>query len=340
MASALEKVITLYGLLGDLESSYGGGATLTAADDAILLADKIDVPIMAAVTGERGPAPGVGASFARVQPRGWYTEFPLIVIARGAGSAYSTSVVPRDLHAALQMSGHSAVLDDTGGSEQYTYAPVSALDDFESAAFEGYSRDEMIELVGAYSDFIFDIDGASFMRCEFPLRAVVDALPVDTALPSMTYQDLTVIPPTAVNLSIALGNFTGARSRKIRFQANRNVFGPRIDQNAASNPLAGFGIGRRNPTIEWTIEQTALATSPYHAAAAIDPYRLRDAGTELAFSFTLGSAQYNRIVFTASQVQVVDVRSEEDDEAALWTLALECHTSDAVTDDDYQIELT
>jgi hypothetical protein len=340
MASALEKVITLYGLLGDLETNYGEGATLQESTHAILLNDKIDVPIMAAVTGERGPAPGVGASFARVQPRGWYSEFTVPIAARGAGSAYSASVFPRDLHTLLQISGHAAEVDTTPGSEKWTYTPVSALADFESGAFHGHSRDERVVLAGAYSDFAFEIDGASFMICEFPVRTIVDTLPLDVVLPSMTYQDLTVIPPSAVNLQIALGNFTGGRSRKIRFQANRNVFGPRIDQNAATNPLAGFGLGRRNATIEWTIEQEDLAGTPYHSATALDPYRLRDAGTELAFGFTLGATQYNKLVFSAPQVQVVDVRKEEDDEAALWTLALECHTSDAVTDDDYEIEAT
>ena len=77
----MSKAPFLYGLLGKAEGSYGGGATLVAADDGIIVIDKPQVDLEYLFDGTRGQdnqAPGTGARLRRATPQGLGATFDVV----------------------------------------------------------------------------------------------------------------------------------------------------------------------------------------------------------------------------------------------------------------------
>jgi hypothetical protein len=68
------------------------------------------------------------------------------------------------------------------------------------------------------------------------------------------------------------------------------------NQNAAAVMLArALAVATSRSTV--TIRDAREGSESVHAASTIDPKRLYEAGTELAWSIALGSTQYNRRTF-------------------------------------------
>lgn len=314
------KTITVFGLLGDIEATYGGGGALVAGTDGILLAEAALCKINYLHDGMRAPGATTGGPPVRSSPTGRWGEFTPRVEMRGKNSAYSGSVWSQELHTFLRSSGHDAAFS----VDKWTYTPSST--NIDSGFYELYTRGQMWSMVGAYSDFNITVDGPGFAIAEFPTTGLIDALPTDVALPAITYD--THQPPKAINMGIDINGVTGLVVKGLRFSKSRTN-SPRNDINAGGH--AGYAPGRRESLTEIDVEMDSLGT--------LDPYALRDAGTVLsAFTWQLGSAANNIVTFAANTgSQIVDVDEGEEGEVGVWTL----HVAHGVTpgaDDDYVIE--
>jgi hypothetical protein len=320
--------------LGDTESAYGGGATLVAGTHGIRLASPAVGTIEYAYGGERSPSTSSGGTTERTTPAGAFGSLPVAVEARGRGSAYSATDYAEDLHVLLQIAGHNATYSATP-TPQWTYTPDSLPANVPSGAFEAYGRGEVYELIGTYAGFGLEMAGPGIAIANFDIQGLITTLPVDAALPSITLN--TLKPPVAKDISVVIGNYTAAVVRSLTFSRNTDS-GPRLDLNGTTGH-AGFALGRRAAQTEIEIEAAALTTGgpPWTAAGTINPYELRDSAETFAFSWTLGSVQYNRIGFSAPQSQIAAVELSDDGPVATWRLTIEHHMTTPSADDEYAI---
>lgn len=331
-----EKLTVRHGVLGKLEGSYNEGIATTApaaASDGLLPEEEFVATLESIHSGEREADAGAGGRYKRAPASGRVGTFTLPVVARGAGSAYSATVVPPELHTLLRVAGHSATLDATTGAEKYTYAPDR--DAADSAAFELYGRGQKWPLTGVLATMGFEVEAGGFLRFSFDAQGVGGTV-ADASRPSITLDGQE--PPKAESLSVTIGNYTGGVVRAIRFTQNREL-GRRTDLN--TDGFAGVAPGPWDPTLEIDLEMDALAgASPWHAAGDLDPYRLFDDAEAVSVGFTVGTDQYNKIKVTAPQAQMSGYPQEgEDGPTGVWTLPFTLPQSAPAADDEYSIVL-
>lgn len=318
---ALTKTTNVFGLLVDVETVYGDGATLAAGDDGVRLFEEATLAIGYENDGDRG---GLIGRRARVAPTGQTGSAPLRVEGKGAGAAYSASVLPEE-DVLLRICGHERTDDFTVSSENVIYAPESDVSSYESGGAELYSRGQRYDMAGMYGTMSFSLD-SGFLVYTFEVGGIVENDPVDIALPAITLSS--VQPPQAQNITFDIGGVTGLVVRAANFTSSRATQN-RLDINAATG-LAGLAAGARDPQLEVTFESPTLAT--------YDPWADWSAGTLKAGSFRVGLAgapgQYNRLNFAAPQAQVIGVEEDSEDVATLYRVTyLLTETADGVNDD-------
>lgn len=328
-----DKSPHLWGVMAKVEASYGAGATVAVGDDGWLVVEEPLPDIGWGYAGERGKAAGSGANLKRAAKNGETCTVDLVGEFIGPGDAYAADNFAQGIHAALQMAGHSATVDVTGGSEKFTYAPITALGDWTSLGLELYVDGEKYILKGAYSDLTIAAEDGGVPIWTFPTQALV-TLPTDAAVPVITsYPSL--VPPTAVNITLNLGTFASAIVRSFEFRKQQG-FSPRTNQNTALGH-SGFTPGRRNAQLDVLVEKTALVADPYHTSAGLDARQLEKAATAIALDLVVGSEQFQRFKIDADQAQLIDVGDERDGDAALWALTFDLLPSAPHLNDDYVI---
>ncbi len=335
------KLITLIGMLAKSEASYGAGGSLSTSTDGILLPNDAEIPVKLeyAFDGSRPMGPGTGGAIARTTPKGRIASFQVPILARGAGAAYSASVLPKDLDIWLRAAGRKRVIDTTVGAENVTYTPSSLKTDWASFLAGGYTGEQLWSFLGGYCAASWQLDGAGFLKFMFDTKAIISALPTDAAVPAITYQSpTTVLPPVTENMVVNIGAYTAPIVYKASWKDGRTIVGPRKNV-VAPGGIAGFGLSiKRKEQFTVTIERTALVGSPYNTVAGLDPYNLRDRATNLAFQVQLGTTgNYNVVQHTANNCQIVDIAEDKEDPTGLWTLTLEAHPSSPTADDDSTI---
>lgn len=323
------KVTIIYGMEAQIEPSYGGAVTFAPATDAVLLAEPSVMEVGYLHAGDRAMATGTAGTLPQAAPSGRKTEFPFKVECRGLGVLYANTLAasPRDLHFALRASGLAATFSGGVGSEKWTYAPES--DTFESLALRLFARGQQYDLTSAYVDFGFSFETPGFCIFDFNAKGKI-GVPVDAAIPG-TLGYLTPLPPKTQSVAFTFNAIasTNFKVRRAEFQLGRAIV-DRNDGNDATG-YAGVGAGRRSPTLTVQIEALPLAT--------LNPWTLRDAATQFALSFQVGTTQYNRMKFLTpgSTAQLVDVKESEDDPVALWDLTFKLPCSTGAANDDFNI---
>jgi hypothetical protein len=321
-----DKLITIYGVTGKLESSYAGGGTPSTSTDGILCAELPKLSLAYANDGSRAMPPGTAGFQKRVAPSARTGEATIKMEPRGAGAAYGASVLP-GVHTLMRVAGFDAAIVTTGGIEKVTYTPTPGPGSFASGAFWFYERGQLYPVSALYSDFELAFDGPSVPLMSFATKGIVLAAITDVAVPAITYGDAAILPPKAVGIAFAHGAVTGLRVRGASFKLGREI-SPRLDVNA-SGGHAGFSIGRRAPTLEVTIETPLIAT--------IDPHVLWAAGSTAALTMTIGATQYNRYKLTAPAGQIVGVEELEDGPTALTKLTYQLNPSASNLNDEVAV---
>ena len=324
------KSIILYGLAGLTETSYGSADSVTLGTDGIQLFEEFVITPEYLQSGERGAPPGSAVAQQKFAAPGgrFFTGQPTVQV-RGSGAAYSASVKPADIHTLFEISGHSATLVDT---VSWTYVPHVLTTTPESGVFEGYARNRLHPLSGVYGSLGFVIEGGGFCNMTCDMRGILGH-PTEVDLPAITYS--TVMHPKAEAMGIAIGNYTAGVLRRVEFAQGR-VLVDRLDMSG-TDLYPGVAFGRLAPTLTIVIEADDLhGTTPWHAAAAIDPDRMYYEGEEFEVSFTLGSTTFNKFTFTASQCQLTGPAVEQDDgPTALWELSMQLNPSTVILSDPY-----
>lgn len=331
------KLVTLHGLLGKEEATYGTAIALTTTSDGLLMqfTDRNQGnlwPITHAFDGDLGPSVANGAMTKRAAPAGKSVGFSIPFRAKGAGAAYATATVP-NVHKILKASGFDGAVVTTASSEKWTYTPTAEGTGYASLTLNGYTRGQMHALTGAVGTLTIQMDNQAPPTWVWDGRAIAGAI-TDVAVPSITYPSFSVVPPSASSVAVAIGDFITPVLLNATFTYNRGIDNPRVP---ISGTHLGFVPSGHGPRWTMTIEATALVGSPYHTSAGLDPYALRDAATSIPVSATVGTTQYNKYTISMPTAQLVNVTDANNGPTATWTLEFAAHSSTPVLNDDVSI---
>jgi hypothetical protein len=338
MPAAAAKVLHVLQCQAKVEATQNTAIALTPAQDGLQLYYKdkkgAKLSYKYLYDGDMGPNVGSLGRAKRVTPSGIEITGGLPFVFRGSGAAYSASVVP-SFHTWLKASGYTAVVDITGGAEKWTYTPTVAGSTVSTLTMELYERGMKYAAAGVMGSVKVDAPDLAPPIWMFDVHGI-GTLPTDSAAITPTYPNSSVAPPLGGTFTLTLGSLgANAVVRKWGFDLRREVV-PRLNQSATGTH-AGFAPGDRFPVMTVTLEATALATTPFTSATAIDAAQLRDVGTSLAAVLQLGSAQYNRCKINFAQAQVIDWADSDDNGVATIDLTIAGYNSTPTAPDDHTI---
>lgn len=322
-----QKLATIFGALGTLESSYDSGGALSAATDGILMREETLLTVDPIVEGGRGRAPAGMGTLTRSNTGGLKGDITIPIEGRGQGSAYATAAdeVP-DLHNILRAAGHDAAfVTDTWNFTPQGWDGTTPA--FDSLVMELYGRGEKYAMQAAYATVGFEVELGGYMNWACQLMGLASN-PVDAALPSITYN---TTEPAKALAGLSVGLFTTAKWRSIEFTQARTI---------GARSLYGFAPGYRAPQFTVQVEATPLVGGVGHTAGGLDPWALREQSTGVALALQVGSVAGNTFDFAASNAQCISIAQEEEDGVAMWRLGFALAQSDLVSADDYTLSFS
>lgn len=320
--AAPAKTVEVGGLLAKVETTYGTGVVPSPTTDAVLmyLGDRFGLGVPATLdykgNGENGVNPGNIGPKKRSALSGRSFAMPIPHQFKGSGAAYSASVFP-SMHTLLRLSGFTAAVTVTPGSEKWVYTP-HVPGTFDGGTLYAYGRRELWTANGVLLDWTMSGDGPTAPVHQFSAVGVGN-LPTDAALASITYPALTIEPPIASAVTLTLGSYVTAEVLKFGFSLGRNLSTERVNLNGAA-AHQGFYPAGFAPKFTCTIEATAHVGSPFHTSAGLDPYKLEELQTNIVAGLQIGTTQYNRWKLDFPQVQL---RVKPSNNNAIATIDLE-----------------
>lgn len=314
-----DKSVVVYGLNGAVESTYGTAITATTA---IQMAGLPDLTPGFAYDGERPQPPGSTGRSRTAPVSGKTGAMTVQVEGKGAGTTYTTAVFVPSIHNLLLASGFDASL--AGGA--YTFSPSPLPTGYDSLSLDCFTRGEKFPLSGVYADMAIVFENAAPALFEFSVQGILGT-ETDAAVPSITYDALTVLPPNMDGLTVTINSVTTLIVRSGRFEMGWASDNPRVDLNAATGH-AGFSRGRRDPRLRLTVENPD--------SSELNVRSLRDAGTVFAAAMTMGSGSYNNWVLTLAQ-STMRFAYNDDDPLSLIDLEIVPHVSTPIANDDVSL---
>lgn len=334
------KVLHVLGMLAKAESTYGTYVAQTTTADGVQLqyADR-NVGAMADILydydGAIGPSVSVLGQRLRVAPSGKSIEGEFPMRAVPAGVAYSAAIVP-SIHTMLKANGFDATVSTGAGTEKWTYTPTPAGTTYGSTSASLYSRGELTTVAGFIGSPKLDFSNPQPPIWTFGMKGIINAMPTDVALPTITYPLQTIAPPLASAILFTMGSLsTNAVVYSGSFDFGREL-SPRVGLSGSGAHL-GFVPGDFKPQFTITLEATALATTPFTSSTGFDPYQLRDVATQFACSIRFGSTQYNKFTLSFPQAQVIDVKPSNNGPIATVDLTIAAANSTASANDSCSI---
>lgn len=322
------KVIKGFGLTSKLEASYNAGGSLSPSTDGVQMEELATFKITPANDGSRPTPPGGLGSQRRVAPSAFTGDLTCKVAPKGAGAAYSASVVP-NIHTLLRSCGFDGAVTTTGGSEKWEYTPIAPGSTVASLVQGIYGRGQLYPFQGVLGDFTLTIPAGGIPIFEYHGMGIA-AQPTDVTLPMITYPNLGQDPPKATNIGFQINSVPFAFViREVRIKWGRKV-SPRLDANAAG-VHAGLWGQSRTPTMEIDVETPA--------SSLMDLWQMFTAAPgQFGWQLTIGTAQYNKYVIlgpTAQQMALPDEKA--DGEVSISTLPLQLNPSAVSANDEMLI---
>ncbi len=320
---AQTKSTVLFGVAVDTESSYGGGGTIELSEDGVRMREEVLATISYLTDGGRGEHPSTGLRLKKGVPSAREISFAPSFLIKGSGAVYSATVFP-EVHRILRIAGWDAAVEVGAGVETWTYV-LTALSGSPSSGFgDGYGRGQKYSFTHAYADMGYVVEAGGYAVMSADIRAVMDAVPTDVSLPSITYSS--VMEPKAHAAVLSIGDFITPVWTQFEFQQGR-VIESRMGGNATIAHV-GFALGRNDPRIIIDLEATALVGSPFHTSAGLDPGALYNAATEISISLQMGSVQYNKWTHTFSACQLIEPPEEPaDGPTGKWRLTFQVNNA-------------
>jgi hypothetical protein len=269
-------MLKLSTMLAKLEVTEGTDATPAAADGFFAMVQppnpKVDVHRVAVHTGAGSLLPSVVGSRR--------FEGQATVLLRGAGTAYSTSVLPK-ADSLLRLCGFAGTLGTGTTGQSYTLRSSG----FESFSVYQYVSGVLYKLLGCRGlpVLTFPLGGVPSLQAN--LRALY-AAPTDvanvvpTGEPSLGYPVM-----LASAFQIGTGNFA-AKHGEIKIDFGRTIT-PREDATATTGYAGMEMLPDRVPVMTVEAEATLEGGFPFFADLV--------AGTQLSCSFQAGTTQWNQI---------------------------------------------
>jgi len=337
--AAPAKLVQIMGFLGKEEATYGTAIAVTTTADGIQLQyENRDYPwasIEYAFDGDLGPSVGNLGTVLRAAQGGQSVKFEAVTRAKGAGAAYSATVVP-SIHRLLKAAGFDAASVTTASSEKWTYTPTGPGTTYTSLTTELYGRGEKFPCVGMISDWSFDFTNQAPPIHKFTLSGLLNSAVVDVATPTITYPLTSIQAPLAQNVSLTLGSLTtNAVILSGSFTLGREILARSVLSGTAGH--LGFIPRGIMPDVKVVLEATALVGSPYTGASAFDPYLLQSTGQNFAFTVQFGATQYFRWKLVSAQAQVTAAAPTVVNGIACWELTIRPYTSTPVANDAFTI---
>lgn len=317
--------------LAKIETTYGTAETLAGASDAMYpyLGDGLPAPpapLDYLFDGNLGRDPRTLFPTLRVSPngRGYKMSFPCLF--KGAGTSYLAGTKPpKEVDLMLRACGFASAF----ASATHTYSPVAAGTGYESVTFGAYLQGKAHIITGALGSWSFDFNDLGAPKHTFELQGI-GTLPATASLPSATYDYTSVLPPVAAGAVVTMGDWITPDVKGGSFAQNRNLGAARARITAAAGHL-GHVPGGMEPELTLMVEQTALASSPFHTSGGLDPDRLREAATAIPVSLKFGTATNNNWIVNLASAQCVGVTPANDDNVAMWELKFRPTSATAVT---------
>jgi hypothetical protein len=279
----------IFGVLVKIEATPLTDAVPVAGTDAVRV---VGIPVLKygflesgsrddVVTGQLGAA-------ERAIPAGRFGSIDLILELRGAGAAYSASVVP-EADALLRMSGCGKTLVTTGGSESILYTTLDSGN--ETGTVYCYSAGKLFKLVGCVATLKFNAEAAKRGLWTFSVTGKMVSDPTEVALPALTFSS--VLPPLFHTSTATIGAWSSAAGSDPLVLKSVSVdFNNTVTERAsagAADGLAGYLVSDRRVRQEEVVEVPLLTSFDIFAAA-----KLTGASNPLS-TWQLGTAQYNRM---------------------------------------------
>lgn len=304
----MSESIRLQGLAGKIETTYMTDIVPTAADDAIQVEDtfwnSIEIGYLEQNLRENAAGYGMGRAGSAAMS-GRYGHITTQVALKGASGAFSAS---GDLEAdvPLRTSGLQATVDTTTASETVTYTPRSSS--FESGSYYAWAAGSVFKLVGCFS-YLTEITFTpnQLVLATFDIWGVLLTDPADEALPTFTYDEISLTPPHVVDAGLTLNSYDLEDFTNCRFEM-RTTMVPKPRGNQAYGH-AGYEITNWNPHLMVTMDPPARSS--------LNLEDLMDAGTLFAWDLGIGSTQYNQIALSGSKGKAIGVTRSDQESLAL-----------------------
>jgi hypothetical protein len=211
---------------------------------------------------------------------------------RGAGAAYSASVLPPG-DAFWVGSGLARTVVTTGGSEAVTYQSIDS--GMQTITLYCYSANKLFRLIGCVVQPKLSVEVYKRGFLDFDVTGKIAVAPIESAIPSpLTFNQ--VVPPEFVSAAVSIGSWNQSSTEPLALISASYDFGTAIadlSSAGATDGLAGWLITDRNATQEMVVNAMALAT--------FDPFAQARLGgaNPLLTAWQIGNVQYNRMQFNA-----------------------------------------
>jgi len=254
-------------------------------------------------------------------PRHWQCDFRVPI--RGAGAAYSASVKPR-ISALLRACGFQETVVDTPGVETVTYVPRS--ESFESINLY-YNWDGLLyKLLGTRGTVNFVVRTGGILYAEFSFQGLY-ADPTDSAVVNVTGEP-TVQFPVLLSGVFQIGSENYAAPFQNLNLNMGNVLSADPDPSAADG-ISQIYLVNRQPEGSFDPTGVLVATFPWYAKWK--------AGTIMDMGFTIGTAQYNKMVFSMAQVQAKEITPGDRGQLGMFQVPFRVVSDSASGDDEVSI---
>lgn len=220
-------------------------------------------------------------------------ELTFEALARGAGAVYSAGVKP-ELDPIYRACGLSSTGSFGAGAEKYTYEPQVGATMGESITAAVFSENApQGKLAGAFGT------ARLVFRAGAPLAVAPRLMglytePTDVAL--ITASLSIVIPPIFASGAVTIDGVARDVSA-MELDLGSDV--QSIASGNSASAIEGFHIANRRITLTLDPRQVTVATYNW--------FNKLTAGTRVVATWQVGTVQYNRIKFTANQLQFTEI---------------------------------
>ena len=294
--------LKLDGLLAKIESTYGTDAAPVVGTDGVRVSERIWslITIEHAFINRREAVGGGLLGVAPAARTGRIATMEIAIDLRGAGAAYSSSVLP-EMDALLRACSLARTDDFTASSENVIYNQADSAHD--SVTIWAYAGTKLIKIVGCRGSVRWPIEAGLFGVIRFDMQGIVTAAPTELALPAITYD--AAVPPTAVGMALTVAGWS---PDVISAEWNQQAEIQQLPSANASDGIVGFEISGVDPIYTISAKLAAIAT--------YDPWAVMKAATLTALSQTLGAVQYNRIKFDVVAAYLEAIANTDQDSFA------------------------